>query len=209
MLMHLWHCLDHSHHTSLTLENGRRSVCQKCSYPRAVADRYHTILTCWIWLILDWIWVSLPASLVTGSQEHNCHSQKITQKVIWPTCCVLLTLKGHLVDLGPCWHFFKHPMTYICPQSTTSHHAQKLIYHCVLIVSLFREDQDAPLNQTLLLHKTTVFQQMALFTFSPATGDLKVRRREQENVTRPASLYSCILFLPSVAVIISSVFDFR
>ena len=29
---------------------------------------------------------------------------------------------------------FKHPMTYICSQSTTSHHAQKLIYYCVMTV---------------------------------------------------------------------------
>ena len=29
---------------------------------------------------------------------------------------------------------FKHPMTYICSQHTTSHNAQKLIYHCVLTV---------------------------------------------------------------------------
>ena len=44
---------------------------------------------------------------------------------------ILLTLSH--VDL-----FLKHPMTYICPRdlspSTTSHHAQKLIYHCMLIV---------------------------------------------------------------------------
>ena len=43
-------------------------------------------------------------------------------------------LKGHLVDLEPCWYFYKHPITYICPQSTTSHHSQKLLHHCMLKV---------------------------------------------------------------------------
>ena len=37
--------------------------------------------------------------------------------------------------------YLKHPMTYSCPQSTTLHHAQKLIYHCAL------EDQDFPLEK--------------------------------------------------------------
>ena len=43
-------------------------------------------------------------------------------------------LKGNLIDLEPCCFLSKHPVTYICFQSTTSHHEQKLIYHCVLTV---------------------------------------------------------------------------
>ena len=43
-------------------------------------------------------------------------------------------LRGHLLNLEPCNFCFKHPMTYICSQSTTSHHAQRLICHCVLTV---------------------------------------------------------------------------
>ena len=44
-------------------------------------------------------------------------------------------LKGNILDLEQCCLGFKHPMTYIYSQNTTSYNAQKLICHCMLTVS--------------------------------------------------------------------------
>ena len=55
-------------------------------------------------------------------------------------------LKGNLLDLEPCWLLFKHPMTDICFQSTTRHHAQKLMHLSLRVDSLGRPDHGGPLR---------------------------------------------------------------
>ena len=51
--------------------------------------------------------------------------------------CRIPALTGNLVDREPCLLLSKHPITYICSQGTTNHHAQKLIYRCVLIAAVW------------------------------------------------------------------------
>ena len=93
-----------------------------------------------------------------GAQEHNWLF--ITQR--GGDLCTWSILKGNLVDLEPCWLVLKHPITYICSQRTTSHHAQKLIDHWVLTV-LIDPDQDSSL---ITLSKPYVYLTSAQLVFT-------------------------------------------
>ena len=53
------------------------------------------------------------------------------------TLCISQSVSGCMMKCSCASRMIiEHPMTYICSQSTISHHAQKLIYHGVLIAFL-------------------------------------------------------------------------
>ena len=94
------------------------SICIGCSNNNTAANSglsawgFNHSPMCWFFMRM----ILLPSNLVESYAICNESYRAI-----------LLTL-NHVNS------FLKHPMTYNCPQRTTNHHAQELIYHCLLIV---------------------------------------------------------------------------
>ena len=119
-----------------------------CLYWRTICD--DTLLhlpadNLWLFIWDDNMWRRLPSSHWLKIVENDISAYFVTSDNI----CILVTIcavclyiycrrRQYMQDdnicRNTCWSFFKHPKTCICPQSTTCHHVQKLIYHCVLIV---------------------------------------------------------------------------